>query len=64
MAGGNAADVANGLRQDGTYDAFMSVVSREYNLAFGSTLSGESIPFALPTVPIPRATKDFTTCQT
>jgi hypothetical protein len=42
---------------------FLTVVEREYSLAFGSSLAGEDLPYGLPTSYIPtNILGNFTSC--
>jgi len=63
MLGGFSAITAAGLKEEGKYDRFYYIVEREWSRVFTS-LSGENLPFALPTATIPHTTLgDFTNCS-
>jgi len=62
MLGGVADIVAKGLKSDGVYDRFTSVVQREWSLAFPS-LVGEDLAFATPQAAIPTTLGDFSECR-
>lgn len=64
MIGGVSDIVERGMRKDGTFDRFASVIDREWSRVF-TQLNGEDIPFATPTSRIPTVgvpIKDFPTC--
>jgi hypothetical protein len=63
MVGGVYDIVERGLHADGTYDRFHEVVHREWSRVFPH-LSGEELPFMLPSATIPvNNLPDFTTCS-
>ncbi|EGD75802.1 hypothetical protein PTSG_07920 [Salpingoeca rosetta] len=62
--GGVADVVAKGLRRDNLYSSFLNVTSSYYASAFATPLSGEHVPFALPTATAPTTPlSPFTACR-
>lgn len=64
LVGGIGDFVRAKMKEDGIYDEFLRVLSREYELQFGSTLYGEDVDMCLPDfkVPVSNVT-DFSHCS-
>jgi len=62
LVGGCSDISASGLKRDGKYDRFYSIVEKEWGLIFPE-LRREDREFGLPVAPVPSTVPDFTQCS-
>lgn len=65
MLGGIVDITRTVLQQDGVYYDFVGRIDYEWGRVFGTTLEGENLSFAAPSIdiPYPGLLGDFTTCE-